>query len=483
MHVSTWKAGMAGALALLLGASPPTAAAQELAPPAGLTVAASSASSYRLRWRHRGPVLGFAVLRRQAGTTEWRAIARLPATARGLESTGVLAGQRFEHCVKAIYAAGTSDCALSGAVATPPPFPGARGRLIAPRTEQHARAGEGSIARVGGRLVFVYGRYEGSGDYGRTMLARRESRDDGKSWSGERVIIDDPHQVALPSLLTLDAHTLLLSYLEIRSKSDARRVIRRSRDGGLSWDAPVVMTDGVQPYLTGSHDRLRRLASGRLIYPVHAFLPSGDLGTYVYVSDDAGRHWRRTTAEPLRAAGALHPKQFQHGFWETAIAELVPGKLLMIGRTAKGYLYRSRSTDNGETWSLPEATNVIAPIAPSNIVKLKKSGAILLVWEPHVDAPTWGGGARLVLGSMASRDGGETWSNYRQIEYSGQDWLSYPSLFVDRDGSVNLTYYGENDAFGDTLGNGNVMGGSRYLRLPERWFFAQGSDRRCCALP
>lgn len=472
---------LAGVAALLLTASP--AAGQALAPPTGLRVEATSASSYRLSWRHPGRAKGFAVLRRAAGASQWEEIARLPAEARGLESTGVLAGQRHEHCVKAIHAAGTSACALSGPVATPAPFPGARGRVIAPRTEQHRRAGEGSIARIGDRLLFVYGRYEGSGDYGRTVLARRESRDDGKSWSGEQVMIDDPHQVALPALLTLDDGTLLLSYLEIRSKSDARRVLRRSRDGGATWDAPVAITDDVQPYLTGSHDRLRRLASGRLVYPVHAFLPSGDLGTYVYVSDDAGLHWRRTTAAPLRAPGALHPKQFQHGFWESAIVELAPGKLMMIGRTARGRLYRSRSVDNGDSWSAPEPTNVLSPIAPSNIIRLQRSGAILLVWEPHVDLPTWGGGARLVLGSMVSRDGGESWSNYRQIEYSGHDWLSYPSLFVDRDGSVNLTYYGENDAFGDTLGNGNVMGGARYLRLPERWFFASDPEPGCCTLP
>jgi hypothetical protein len=63
------------------------------------------------------------------------------------------------------------------------------------------------------------------------------------------------------------------------------------------------------------------------------------------------------------------------------------------------------------------------------------------------------------------------------------DWLFYPSLFVGDDGSVNIAYYGENDTADDTGRHGNMMGGSRYLRLPERWFFSHDPGPTCCRLP
>lgn len=362
-----------------------------------------------------------------------------------------------------------SEPALSGIVITPPRPPAAIGRIIAPRTATHPRAGEGSLVRLGSELLYVYGRYEGTGDYAWAELVRRTSPDDGATWSDETPLFRSDHQLALPSLLRLADGTLLLSYVAIADPGSAKRVVRRSVDGARSWSPEIALTDGVRPYMTGSHDRMRRLSNGRLIYPVHAFIGLGEIATFVYVSEDHGATWRRTTDQPLRVPGMVSTSGFQHGFWEAAVSEVAPGQLLMVGRTAMGCLYRSRSDDYGTSWSQAEPMSVAAPTAPPNIVQLP-SGRTLLVWESHCDPAGTAGGPRWILSALTSGDAGGTWSHHRQIEYDGQNWFAYPSLYVDADATICLTYYGENDGFGDAKGYGNIFGGSRYLKLASTWF-------------
>jgi len=337
-----------------------------------------------VRWCHNTTTEeGFVVLRRRVGGP-WAEVARLPAQARSYESTGVLASEMVEHCVRSFTAVDTSDRVISRPATTLSHSTEALGGIIAPRSTANPRCGEGSVAADGSHLLYVYGRYEGSGDYARAVLAARRSVDSGLTWSDEETVLESEHQLALPSILSVGEQTLLLSYVSIMADGSAKRVIRRSSDFGRSWSAESDITDGIAPYMTGSHDRLRQLASGRLVYPVHTFLPMGELATFVYISDDTGRTWRRTTDLPLRVPGTISPNSFQLGFWEAAVAECGAGQILMVGRTAMGRLYRSMSYDDGISWSQPEPMNVQAPTPPANLLSLDTE-TILLVWNPHVD--------------------------------------------------------------------------------------------------
>lgn len=448
--------------------------------PAKVTAVASSASHFTVSWDNVDGESAYLVYRRAAESRTWTEIARLPPDTVSMESTGVLERARYVHCVRAAAAAIVSDCTQSAAATTLARFATARGRVIAPRTAQYPRAGEGSIVAHGGRLLYVYGRYEGSGDYAHATIALRTSANGGAAWSAERVAFVSEHQLALPALAELDTNTIGLSYVEIVDEATARRVFRTSSDGGRSWSDPVGVSDASYPYMTGSHDRLLRLSNGRLLYPVHARLPAGDLATFVFASDDRGGTWTRQNAQPLRVPAVAYENGFDHGFWEAAIVETRPDRLLMLARTRTGWLYESRSDDAGKTWREPTRSNVIAPTAPSNLLALPAHDALLLAWAPNFRPGAGGGGERVVLASMVSGDAGSTWGDYRQIEYTGNDWFAYPSLYLDRDGAVHMTYYGENDAHGDSRGAGNIFGGSRYLKLSQAWFFEEPIYPDCC---
>ena len=97
------------------------------------------------------------------------------------------------------------------------------------------------------------------------------------------------------------------------------------------------------------------------------------------------------------------------------------GSLLALLRTSLGKLYRGWSTDAGETWSEPVATELDSP-SVATCMKRIPGGDLLLIWN---DTPPYavsipGSGLthqpRNPLRSAISQDDGETWRNRRTIE-------------------------------------------------------------------
>ena len=113
----------------------------------------------------------------------------------------------------------------------------------------------------------------------------------------------------------------------------------------------------------------------------------------------------------------------EHGFYEAPLVELEqPGHLLMLGRGASGWLGQTRSTDYGSTWATPFPNRQLPhPLAPPNLARLP-GGALLLLTEPHI-LPFAGGclGTRFVIASQVSHDDGQTWENYKELQYTGAD--------------------------------------------------------------
>ena len=170
-----------------------------------------------------------------------------------------------------------------------------------------------------------------------------------------------------------------------------------------------------------------------------------------------------------RAGGKL---VYFYGAWpttsdsarETCIVEHAPGKLLMVLHTLRGWLYQSRSEDDGRTWSRPVRSSVANPRAPARLEKIPGTGAILMVHNPHVSGEGWHKGARVVLAARTSRDGGRTWSDPRQIEHTGAGtWYDYPSVYWTGD-VLHLAYRSVPRG-----GKGPKRVDVRYQRLNKAW--------------
>jgi predicted neuraminidase len=163
--------------------------------------------------------------------------------------------------------------------------------------------------------------------------------------------------------------------------------------------------------------------SGRMIVPLYSDGFSFSLMAY---TDDGGKTWQ--FSEPLVGAGNIQP----------AIAQTADGELVAYMRDngpAPKRLHVSRSTDEGETWSPVEDSDLPNPGAAADIVTLE-SGDWVLIYNDTEDG-------RHRLAVALSEDGGQTWPWKRHLERdesSAPRTAHYPAIIQGRDGTLHASY-------------------------------------------
>ena len=219
-------------------------------------------------------------------------------------------------------------------------------------------------------------------------------------------------------------------------------VFWRSEDGGQTWEPPVRVTPPGLP----SHayqDVLLRTSSGRLVLPVyiaigqnsgpddrtvpacgklvgnqwvstaaHFFDPRFS-AVYVCYSDDDGRTWQRNRDGELMILSDWNAT-FSY-VNEPTVAEVEPGRLLMIMRTGLGRLFQAWSDDAGETWTRPQPTSLASSPAPAQIRRLP-TGHLLCVWNQEGEEEVEQGFNRTRISAAVSRNGGSVWEFFQNVE-------------------------------------------------------------------
>jgi hypothetical protein len=317
-------------------------------------------------------------------------------------------------------------------------------------TEEARRNGEASLVELkDGSLLLLYGAHAKPGDWDRGEIRQIRSRDRGTTWSDLETVFSDPKRSLFQcSLARLPSGDLGLTHSSLANGTDAIKVFRRSSDEGKTWSEPIVISDKAHAYTTGPWDKLSALESGRVLALVHCNLKpdttkqGGPLGSYAVYSDDDGKTWSRSPATEV-----LHVPENPHrgnewGFWEPSVVEHAPGKLLMLGRTPNGWLWESRSADNGTTWSLPVKTAVPNPVAPPVLTRVPGTDTLVLIQNPDVDLESgWHGGPRRALAFRTSTNGGRTWSEPTDLYRATEEglWVDYPAIrWID--GNLHLVW-------------------------------------------
>ena len=457
-----------------------------LAPPAELQVVAGSSSHFDLRWKDNSEgELGFSIERKSSEDSAWTRIGEVPANTVTYQSVGALASSTHVHRVRAYDENGPSAPSEAVEASTLPREDAFAGTIIVDDSE---RQGEGSFAKLsGGDLLLYYNYYPGvSGDEKRSTIYQKVKKANQPEWSEAQLVFEDKennHSLLHPSLMRLANGELLVSYIRMGNlvQADgthpqpggawAQRIIRKSTDEGRSWSEEIVMTDTAISfqgrnirYISGSHDRMVQLSSGRLVYPVLSKDSEETPRTFytlVYTSDDNGQTWQRRN-EPFVVREGIEIRD-NKGLSEPSVAEYEPGKLLMYMRAYSGYFYESRSPDGGNTWSAPVKSRVRASASPPKLFSIPGATAIGLIFNPYVNLTEMNVGYRRILASMVSQDGGITWENYREIAYGDpeqEETYDYPSLLFDGD-AVHMTYM---------QGHPYVPRYIVYRKLPRNWF-------------
>ncbi len=315
--------------------------------------------------------------------------------------------------------------------------------VVAPVGPQNPRNSEAAIIPLkDGRLLLGWTEfYAGNGaDHGPARISGKLSGDGGRTWGEQYTLVENDGgcNVMEVNFLRLKNGDIALFHCQKNSEEkDCRVMMRTSRDEGKTFGpAKQLSADGKYTGLTNG--RSIRLKTGRILLEAWE-----DGYSYCYLSDDDGATWRESQR--------IKPEQ---GSWEPACIELKDGRVLMLTRTGMGGQFKSLSTDGGEHWTEPVLSPLAGTAAPVSISRVPTTGDLLAVWNHNP-----GGKGRNPFTAAVSKDEGETWTHFRNVEERPDDQWAYPAVTWVKNEAL-LTYF-------------NYSGGlSLQLKiLPAEWFY------------
>jgi hypothetical protein len=343
-----------------------------------------------------------------------------------------------------------------------PTGPGEISTLVCCASVQHPRHSEAAILGFDdGRLLLAYTDFYGANwrDEGPARICGKWSQDEGATWSEPLVLQENIGRLNCmsASLLRLPSGRIMLAF----GRKDAQpglleAVVRSSDDEGWTWSVPVAITRG-ERYWCITNDRLVRLSSGRILYPLEA----DGVGCHCWFSDD-GTDWRMSS-QPVQAPPGVE-------YAEPTVVELPAGGVAMYIRTTAGNIHVALS-DDGDRWRMHKShppdmcghpdSGPNAAYSPCMVKRVPGTEDLLLVWNNNR--------LRTPLTAAVSHDGGESWHHLRNLEEM-DGWPprlthAYPSVEFLR-GNVHLTYW---EAHTHPAAERFIH--LRYRRLPISWFY------------
>lgn len=321
--------------------------------------------------------------------------------------------------------------------------------VVAPAGTRNPRNSEAAIIqRKDGALLLGWTEfYAGQGaDHGPARIAGKLSLDGGRTWGEKFTLVenDGDCNVMEVNFLRLRNGDLALFHCQKNTEStDCRIMMRTSADEGKTWSAGKQLSPAGK-YTGLTNGRGIRLRTGRLLLEAWE---GGD--SYCVLSDDDGKAWR--DSQRVRPAKGK--------CYEPACIELTDGRVMMLMRTGLGRQYKSFSKDGGATWSEAVPTTLAGTAAPVAVTRIPTTDDLLAIWNHNPGARK-----RNPLTAAISRNEGETWTSFRNLEDApADDAWAYPAVTWVGDRAL-VTYF-------------NYKGGlSLKLRsLPATWFYL-GND-------
>lgn len=212
-----------------------------------------------------------------------------------------------------------------------------------------------------------------------------------------------------------------------------------SFDGGKTFSEPVELIKGDK---TGGRGPVKNkcitLSSGRILAPSSS--EKRGWKCFVDISDDNGQTWIRSKFIKTESVFPLFNKDNGFSFnkikmIQPTLWESKPGFVHMLTRTSCGKIYRSDSTDYGNSWCRAYPTELPNNNSGIDIVKVP-DGRLFLVSNPV--AENWGERSPLTI--KVSLDNGDTFTDWITLEEKKKDSeFSYPAITF-RNGKLYVTY-------------------------------------------
>jgi sialidase-1 len=329
------------------------------------------------------------------------------------------------------------------------------------------------VTKRGVVLAYCAARKDGIGDWADIDIALRRSLDGGKSWQPPKILVDAGKATADNPTAIVDHQTGAIHFLY--QVNYARCFYMRSDDDGRTFSTPVDITAASQQFrkdydwnvIAPGPGHGIQLASGRLLVPV--WLSTGgrqhrpSCVATIY-SDDHGRTWHRGEIVVRNSATVPNPS-------ESVAVQILDGRVMLNIRNESRRFCRliSFSPDGATRWTKPVFDEALfEPVCMASMIRVaerpgEKVGRILFA-NPD----------------SRSKPAGKDWCRSREAlsikvsEDEGHTWpvsrvlepgiSGYSDLAVLPDGTV-LCFY-------ERGGAGANMFHTQYLtvaRFPVEW--------------
>jgi len=261
-------------------------------------------------------------------------------------------------------------------------------------------------------LAYAEARKDGIGDWADIDILLRRSADGGRTWEPPRLLADAGAQTANNPVMIVERRNGVVHFLHCVQY--ARAFHMRSRDDGKTFSAPAEITPVFERFrseydwnviATGPGHGIE-LRNGRLLVPV--WLSTGGKShrpsvVSVIYSDDHGETWQRGD---IILGGLKNPS-------ETVAVELADGRVMLNIRNESPEHRRAVaiSPDGARNWTAPRFDEALPePICMGSIVRVPgRRGPIVFVNPDHT-------GTRRNLTAKVSRDEGKTWRVSRVVD-------------------------------------------------------------------
>jgi predicted neuraminidase len=294
------------------------------------------------------------------------------------------------------------------------------------------------------------GSFEGSPDI--SIVLSKFNHESGE-WNKPKIVSrDDTRSEQNPSFFQAPDQSIWLIYTSQEGRQPGKdnmqftSIIKyqKTYDNGETWTEPEVLFS--QPG-TFARQAIQVLSNGRWIFSTWVCEDS-ELGltndpTVFQVSDDEGLTWKEVRMP--ESNGRVHAN----------VIELEDGHLVAFMRSRfADYIYRSESTDYGDSWTVPEPTVLPNNNASISAIKLDNVAIAIAYNANSANHPVkgkvaWPGLRNPVVVSV-SEDGGNTWPIGRIIEYAegfigaenktNNSQFEYPTIYQDAEGLLHLVY-------------------------------------------
>jgi len=260
-------------------------------------------------------------------------------------------------------------------------------------------------------------------------IVTRKSKDNGKTWSAIRTVIDFPFgsSASDPSMIS-DNQTgtvfLFYNYMDLNKEKDIYYIhVVKSTDNGENWSKPEDITAQIskpewkKDFKFVTSGKGTQTASGLLLHT----LVNLNSGLHIFGSNDHGKTWFFKDT-PIMPAD------------ESKIIELSDGSWMVNSRVNKlGMRVVHISKDEGKTWLSRNETSLVDPACNGAIVRYqsKKYGNLLLFSNPNSTD------GRKNLTVKVSADEGKSWTAGKTI-YGGA--AAYSDIEVLKNGDIGVFF-------------------------------------------